>query len=386
MRHSDYTDIIRFIRKKFDTPEGYISLHEPRFIGNEKKYLNECIETSFVSSVGKFVTLFEAKIAEFTGAKHAIAVVNGTAALHVALLLSNVLPEDEVITQALTFVATSNAIAYTGARPIFVDVDPDTMGLSPKSLELFLSENTIIKNGFCINKSSGKRIKACVPMHTFGHPCRIDEIISICEVYHIDVIEDAAESLGSFYKGQHTGTFGKFGILSFNGNKIITTGGGGMILTDNDELGKLAKHITTTAKVPHRWEFVHNMTAYNYRLTNLAAALGCAQMEQLSYFLVQKRKLADEYGNYFNQLPIKFISEPKFCISNYWLNALVLKDEIEKNYFLEFMNNNGIMVRPSWQLMHHLEMYNSCQCSSLENTEWLADRLVNIPSSVILDL
>lgn len=376
-------EIIKFIREIYHTPEAFIPLHEPRFNGNEKKYLNECIDTTFVSSVGKFVTRFEEVIAEFTGAKHAIAAVNGTAALHISLLLSDVKPEDEVITQALTFIATANAIAYTGAKPIFIDVDKDTMGLSPKSLEIFLLENTKAVSGFCINKKTGKRIKACVPMHTFGHPCRIDEIVAICNRYNIDVIEDAAESLGSYYKEQHTGTFGKFGTLSFNGNKTITTGGGGMILTNDDELGKLAKHITTTAKVPHRWEFVHDMTAYNYRLTNLAAALGCAQMEQLPGFLLQKRKLSEAYSSFFKQLGIEFVIEPENCVSNFWLNALVLNDKIEQNSFLEFMNNHDIMVRPVWQLMNRLEMYKDSQCDSLTNTEWLADRVVNIPSSVI---
>jgi perosamine synthetase len=380
---SKFNEIITFIREKFNTPEAFIALHEPRFNGNEKKYLNECIDNTFVSSVGSFVIRFEEMIAEFTGAKHAIAAVNGTAALHIALLLSDVKPGDEVITQALTFIATANAIAYTGAKPIFIDVEKDTLGLSPKSLESFLSENTEVKSGSCINKKTGKRIKACVPMHTFGHPCHINEIVAICNLYHIDVIEDAAESLGSYYKGQHTGTFGKFGTLSFNGNKTITTGGGGMILTNDDELGKLAKHITSTAKLPHRWEFVHDMTAYNYRLTNLAAALGCAQMEQLPRFLLQKRKLSEAYSSFFKHLEIEFVTEPKNCISNFWLNALVLNDKVEQNSFLEFMNSHDIMVRPAWQLMNRLEMYKECQCDSLKNTEWLADRIVNIPSSVI---
>ncbi|OFY38956.1 MAG: aminotransferase DegT [Bacteroidetes bacterium GWF2_40_14] len=383
---SKFSQIIEFIREKYKTPEGIIPLHEPRFNGNEKKYLHECIDTTFVSSVGKFVTRFEEMVAEFTGAKHAIAAVNGTAALHISLLLCDVKPDDEVITQALTFVATANSIAYTGAKPVFVDVDRDTMGLSPISLKSFLTENTTFKNGLCINNTSGKRIKACVPMHTFGHPCRIDEIISICNQYNIDVVEDAAESLGSYFKGQHTGTFGKFGTLSFNGNKTITTGGGGMILTKDDELGKLAKHITTTAKVPHRWEFVHDMTAYNYRLTNLASALGCAQMEQLPNFIVQKRKLAEAYSKFFKKLEIEFITEAQNSSSNYWLNTIILKDKAEQSSFLEFMNNNNIMVRPVWQLMNRLEMYKDCQCGSLENTEWLTDRVVNLPSSVVINL
>ncbi len=379
---SKYQEIAGFIRNKFNAPEGAIPLHEPRFNGNEKKYINECIDTTFVSSVGQFVTRFEDMITEFTGAKHAVATVNGTAALHISLLLSGVKPDDEVITQALTFVATANAIAYTGAKPVFVDVDLDTMGLSPKSLESFLLEHVVVTNGFSFNKTSGKRIKACVPMHTFGHPCRIDEIISICSRYNIVVIEDAAESLGSFYKKQHTGTFGKFGTLSFNGNKTITTGGGGMILTNDDDLGKLARHVTTTAKIPHHWEFVHDMIAYNYRLTNLSAALGCAQMEQLPQFLVKKRNLADDYARFFNQMSIEFFTEPKHCKSNYWLNTLILEDKIARTSFIEFMNNGGIMVRPAWQLMNRLDMFKDCQCGSLENTEWLADRVVNIPSSV----
>ncbi len=381
-----FKQIADFIRDKFNTPHGPIYLHEPRFYGNEKKYVNECIDTTFVSSVGKFVTRFEEMIAEFTGAKYAIATVNGTAALHVSLLLSDVKPEDEVITQALTFIATANAISYTGAIPIFVDVDRDTLGLSPDALKAFLTENAILQDGECLNKRTGKRIKACVPMHTFGHPCRIEEIIEICKQYNIDVVEDSAESLGSYYKGKHTGTFGKFGTLSFNGNKTITTGGGGMILTNDERLGKQAKHITTTAKVPHPWEFVHDMTGYNYRLTNIAAALGCAQMEQLPGFLKAKRKMADVYATFFNQQGIEFVTEPKNCLSNYWLNTLILKDKAEQDNFIEFMNNQGIMVRPIWQLMNRLAMYNKCQCDSLENTKWLADRVVNIPSSVITNL
>jgi perosamine synthetase len=378
-----FIEIIRFIREKYNTPEDFIPLHEPRFNGNEKNYINECIDSTFVSSVGIFVYRFEEMIAQYTGAKYAIAAVNGTAALHIALILCDVKPDDEVITQSLTFVATANAIAYTGAKPIFLDVDRDTMGLSPSSLQEFLSNSTKFENGFCVNKLSGRRIKACVPMHTFGHPCRIDEIISICQIYNIDVIEDAAESLGSYYKGKHTGTFGKFATLSFNGNKILTTGGGGMILTNNDELATLAKHLTTTAKIPHRWEFVHDMVAYNYRLTNLAAALGCAQMEQLPDFIKSKRKLAVDYSIYFAQLGMLFFTEPENSSSNYWLNALILEDKSEQSRFLEFMNNNGVMARPIWQLMNRLDMYKDCQCDSLENSEWLADRIVNIPSSVI---
>lgn len=377
-------EIIKFIRDTFKNPGGIVPLHEPIFDGNEKNYICECIDTTYVSSVGKFVSRFEKMIEDFTGCKYAIAAVNGTAALHIALLLSDVRPEDEVITQALTFIATANAISYSGAKPIFIDVDLNTLGLSPKFLKLFLEENTKIENGNCINKLSGKRIKACIPMHTFGHPCLIDEIIAICNEYNIDVIEDAAESLGSYYKNKHTGTFGKFGTLSFNGNKIITTGGGGMILTDNEELGILAKHLTTTAKVPHPWEFVHDKIGYNYRLTNLAAALGCAQMEQLPEFLIKKRKLSENYFTLFNRLNIDFFHEPENCKSNYWLNTLILRNKLERNYFLEIFNNNKIQVRPVWEPINKLKMYSNCQCGLLENLSWLADRIVNIPSSVIL--
>lgn len=378
-----YPEIVRFIRQKFDNTEGSIPLHAPRFTGNEKKYLNECIDSTFVSSVGTFVSRFETMVAEFTGVKHAVATANGTSALHISLLLSNVGSGDEVITQALTFVATANAITYTGANPVFVDVDLDTMGMSPKSLGEFLLENAVVADGYCYNRITGKRIKACVPMHTFGHPCRIDEIVEICSRYNIDVIEDAAESLGSYFKNQHTGTFGKCGILSFNGNKTITTGGGGMILTNDEELGRLAKHLTTTAKLPHQWEFVHDMVGYNYRLTNLSAALGCAQMEQLSQFLLKKRSLAEAYAGFFETLKMKFVTEPSHCKSNYWLNTLILEDINARNNFITFANQDGIMVRPVWQLMNRLSMFQDCQCSSLDNSEWLADRVVNIPSSAI---
>lgn len=383
---SDFQQIVNFIRKKFNTPAGTIHLHEPCFNGNEKKYVNDCIDSTFVSSVGKYVILFEEMVADFTGAKHAIAAVNGTAALHIALLLSDVKQGDEVITQALTFIATANAIAYTGANPVFIDVDPETLGLSPDALRSFLTENARMENGCCTNKLTGKRIKACVPMHTFGHPCRIDEIIAVCNQYNIDVVEDAAESLGSYFKGQHTGTFGKFGTLSFNGNKIISTGGGGMILTNDEELAKLAKHITTTAKLPHKWEFVHDRIGFNYRLTNLASALGCAQMEQLPDFIRQKRKLAQKYDIFFKGLGMSFKTEPKDSVSNYWLNVILLSDKKEQTEFLNFMHNSNIMVRPVWELMNRLVMYKDCQCGPLSNTESLADRIVNIPSSVILNL
>jgi aminotransferase in exopolysaccharide biosynthesis len=382
-----YKSFVKFVREIYRESEGFIPLHEPRFRGNEKKYVNDCIDSTFVSSVGKYVNMFEEKIAEYTGAKYAVAAVNGTAALHIALLLSGVKRNDEVITQSLTFVATANAISYTGASPVFVDVDKDTFGLSPQKLSEWLELNVEVKNiggvKKAVNKDTGKVVSACVPMHTFGHPCRIDEIIEICDKYNIAVIEDAAESLGSYYKNKHTGTFGKFGTLSFNGNKTITTGGGGMILTDDIHLAKIAKHITTTAKVPHKWEFVHDMRGFNYRLTNIAAALGVAQIEQLLGFIESKRKLAEDYSLFFDNLGVNFINEPENAKSNYWLNAVLLKDRKERDEFLEFTNDYGVMTRPVWELMNRLPMFKNSPIGDLTNSEWLADRLVNIPSSVI---
>lgn len=285
-----FKDIVEFIRELYGGQE-FVPLHEPRFSGNEKKYVQECIESTFVSSVGAFVDEFEKQFAKFTGSKYAIATVNGTAALHTALLLAGVSREDEVITQPLTFVATCNAISYIGAHPVFVDIDKETLGLSPEKLKEFLSQNTEVINGECVNKTTKRIIKAVVPMHTFGLPTKINELMGVCKEYSISLIEDAAESLGSYNEGKHTGTFGLLGAFSFNGNKIITTGGGGMVVTDNEELAKKAKHMTTTAKIPHSWEYDHDMVGYNYRLPNLNAALGCAQMELLPKFLKRKRQL-----------------------------------------------------------------------------------------------
>ncbi len=380
----NYADFISFVRDIYKT-KNFIPLHEPRFRGNEKKYLNECIDSTFVSSVGKFVNRFEEMMEEYTGVKYAVAAVNGTAALHIALLLAEVKQDDEVITQPLTFVATVNAISYTGAKPVFVDVDKNTMGLSPSALKLWLSENVKldVKNQ-PINQSTNQRIAAIVPMHTFGHPCRIDEIVEIANEYNIPVVEDSAESLGSLYKGKHTGTYGKLGVFSFNGNKTITTGGGGMIVTDDEKLAILAKHLTTTAKVPHPYEYVHDMIGYNYRLTNLAAALGVAQMEQLDKFVKQKRVLAEKYKYFFRGFDsVQFFVEPENTQSNYWLNVVLLKDREHRDKFLKSTNNMGIMTRPVWELMNRLVMFNECQADDLSNAEWLADRIVNIPSSVI---
>lgn len=294
-----YKNVVDFIQELYQTKE-FLPLHEPCFIGNEKKYINETIDSTFVSSVGKYVTKFEEMVAEFSGTKYAIATSNGTSALHIGLKLVGVDESSEVITQPLTFIATANAISYCGAQPIFVDVDRDTLGLSPTKLEEFLKEFAYLnESGECINKTTNKVIKACVPMHTFGHPCRIDEIVKICDSYNISVVEDSAESLGSYYKGKHTGSFAKVGVFSFNGNKIITTGGGGMIVTDDEDLAKRAKHITTTAKVPHPYEYIHDEIGYNYRLTNLAAALGVAQMESLELFIEKQREVANRYKKFF---------------------------------------------------------------------------------------
>lgn len=379
-----YSQITDFVHQLFGTEET-VPLHAPLFIGNEKKYLDECIDTTFVSSVGKFVDRFEEEIAAYTGAKKAVVCVSGTNALHMAMMLVGVQRDDEVLTQALTFIATCNAISYIGAHPVFIDVDMETLGLSPKAVQTWLEKNAELKNNICYNKKTGRRVKACVPMHTFGHPVKIDELVQICNEWHIELVEDAAESIGSLYKGQHTGTFGKVGAISFNGNKTITTGGGGMLLFQDEELGKLAKHLTTQAKVPHRWAFVHDHIGYNYRMPNINAALGCAQLENLDRYIENKRETAQIYTNFFKNIPdITFFTEPENCRSNYWLNVIILKDKIAQQEFLEYTNDHGVMTRPVWELMNRLDMFQHCESDGLKNTEWLADRIVNIPSSVRL--
>ena len=412
---NNYKEIVDFIRKIFSEPEAFIPLHAPVFNGNEKKYLNDCIDSTFVSSVGEYVNRIEKDICAYTGAKYAVAVVNGTAALHIALLMAGVEPDDEVITQSLTFIATANAISYCNAKPIFIDVDKDTMGLSPTALEKWLKANTKwdASTSKRLNISTSKRISACIPMHTFGHPCRIDEIVEVCEKYGIAVVEDSAESIGSTYKGKMTGTFGKLGIYSFNGNKTMTCGGGGIIVTNDEELAKKAKYITTTAKIPHKWEYRHDMIGYNYRMPNINAALACAQLEQLDSFIENKRELAQKYNTFFstpnpltpstpkhltistsqqlnastpqqlNPSPSQqFITEPKSSKSNYWLNAILLKNREERDEFLKFTNESGVMTRPIWTLLNKLKMFKDCQTDELANSEWLEDRAVNIPSSV----
>lgn len=395
-----YQKAIEFIKELYGAQD--VPLSVPKFIGNEKKYLNECIDTTFVSSVGKFVNRFEEDMAKYTGAKRAVVCVSGTNALHMSLMLVGVKRDDEVLTQALTFIATCNALNYIGAHPIFLDVDRSTMGLSPDAMKNWLQKNAEVRKNTriqeldkshdfafkedelaCYNKNTGRRIKACVPMHTFGHPVHLDELVDVCQEYHIELVEDAAESIGSLYKGKHTGTFGKVGALSFNGNKTITTGGGGMMLFNDEQLGAFAKHLTTQAKVPHRWEFRHDHIGYNYRMPNINAALGCAQLEHIEEYVASKRETAQLYADFFKDIPdIEFFTEPENTRSNYWLNAVILKDKEAQQEFLQYTNDNGVMTRPIWELMNRLPMFEHCENDGLKNTIWFADRVVNIPSSV----
>jgi len=381
---ADYKNTIDFIKSVYGNQE-FTPLSVPKFIGNEKKYLEECIDTTFVSSVGKFVDRFEEDMAKYTGAKKAVVCVSGTNALHMSLMLVGVERNDEVLTQALTFIATCNALSYIGAHPVFLDVDRSTMGLSPDAMKDWLIKNGEIRNGECWNKNSGRRVKACIPMHTFGHPVRIEEMADLCEEWHIELVEDAAESIGSTYKGKHTGTFGKVGAISFNGNKTITTGGGGMMLFQDEELGALAKHITTQAKVPHRWEFRHDHIGYNYRMPNINAALGCAQLENLDRYIESKRHVAAEYEEYFKDIAdIEFFVDSPNTFSNYWLNIVIMKDKDAQLEFLQQTNDNGVMTRPIWELMNLLPMFEKCENDGLKNTIWFSNRVVNIPSSVRL--
>lgn len=377
-----FDSLIRFVREQYQTDE-FIPLHAPVFKGRECNYVIETIDSTFVSSVGAFVDNFERDMAIYTSSPRAVATVNGTSALHIALRLAGVQPGELVITQPLTFVATCNAIAYCSAEPVFIDVDRHTLGLSPAALQSWLSEHAHMGNdGLCRTHVDGKIIRACVPMHTFGHPADIDGLLSICASWNLCVVEDAAESLGSFYKGQHTGTFGQLGVLSFNGNKIITTGGGGMILA-SEQLGLRAKHLTTTAKKPHPYEYVHDEVGYNYRLPNLNAALGCAQLEQLEGFIANKRELAARYAAHLNGSDLRFVTEPEDCRSNCWLNAVVCESREHRDALLKNSNENGVMTRPIWALMNHLTMYANCRRGELTNAEWLEARIVNLPSSVL---
>lgn len=377
-----FDSLIRFVREQYGT-DDFIPLHAPVFRGRERELVINTLDTTFVSSVGAYVDRFEQDMAIFTGSPRAVAVMNGTAALHVALLLAGVERGDLVVTQSLTFIATCNAIAYCGGEPLFIDVDRRTLGLSPAALDAWLEEHAQIDDaGNCRTRDGNRRIRACLPMHTFGHPVDLDALIEVCNRWHLVLVEDAAESLGSYYKGRHTGTFGQTGALSFNGNKIITTGGGGMILS-GDELGTRAKHLTTTAKIPHPYEFVHDEVGYNYRLPNLNAALGCAQLEQLKGFIEQKRQLAHRYAEHLKGSDLRFVTEPVNCRSNYWLNAVVCESKEQRDALLKATNESLVMTRPIWALMNHLGMYSKCPQGDLTNSEWLAARVVNLPSSVL---
>lgn len=378
------SSLISFIRDKYSTND-FIPLHAPVFVGNEKKYVIDTIESTFVSSVGAYVNQFEDMMRKLTKTQKAVAVVNGTAGIQVALQLVGVAHGEEVITQALTFVATANAIRYNGAIPIFIDVDLDTMGLSPKAVNQFLEEFGEIRENGCFNKKTGKRIAACLPMHTFGFPVHMDELKKVCDSWKIPIVEDAAESLGSEYKGRPTGSIGELGVFSFNGNKIITCGGGGIIVSNSEEIGVRAKHITTTAKIPHAYEFYHDELGYNFRLPNLNAALACAQMEQLDVFLESKRSLAEAYQSFFKSVDIKFRTETPETKANYWLMCIELSDKAERDLVLQETNSHNVMTRPIWQLMYRLPMYGDCQRDEQTNARFLEERIVNIPSSVIIN-
>ncbi|WP_312277944.1 LegC family aminotransferase [Kosakonia cowanii] len=377
--------LIGYIRDLYETKE-FIPLHAPTFIGNEKEYVLNTIETTFVSSVGQYVDEFEQKVQAYTGSARAVATVNGTAALHAALYLAGVQHGDLIITQALTFVATCNAIYHLGAEPVFIDISADSLGLCPKAMSAWLDENARRTETGAVHKQTGKVIRAAVPMHTFGHPVDLDELLLVCEKWGIALVEDAAESLGSFYKGKHTGTLGRYGCLSFNGNKIITTGGGGMILCRSEEDGKRTKHVTTTAKQPHPFEFFHDEPGFNYRMPNINAALGCGQIEKLDLFLSQKRKLAEKYQTFFSGSEFTFISEPEYARSNYWLNAVICNSKVSRDNLLKEMNDSGVMVRPVWKLMHRLPMFQNYLRDELKVSELIEERLINLPSTPIAHL
>ncbi|MGG0655031.1 LegC family aminotransferase [Rummeliibacillus pycnus] len=360
----------------------FIPLHEPTFNEKELEYVTDCVKSGWVSSVGKYVSQFEEDLAKLTGVKRAVAVVNGTAALHIALKVAGVQPNDEVLMPALTFVATANAISYIGAVPHFVDVSRVSLGLDPMKLDTHLEKIAVKQNGELINKETGRVIRAVVPMHTFGHPVELDELQIICDKYGLALVEDAAESLGSYYKGKHTGGFGHVNAISFNGNKIVTTGGGGAILTNDDTLADYAKHITTTAKVPHRWEYVHDEIAYNYRMPNINAALGCAQLEKVPTFIKQKRDLTHFYSELLEEIDgVQLFKEPEYAQSNYWLQTLIIDESQNRNELLKYFNENGIMSRPIWQPMHYLKQFSDCPRDDLSVIENLEKRIINVPST-----
>lgn len=380
--NSQWTQFVSEIKDLYG--KSFVPLHEPTFQGEELTYVSDCITTGWVSSVGQYVNQFEEKLAEYTGVSYAISVVNGTAALQVALKIAGVQANEEVFMPSLTFIATSNAASYLGAVPHFVDVSEATLGLDPVKLEQYIQDIAAVENGVLINKETGRVIRAVVPMHTFGHPVEVDKLIEVCNKYHLVLVEDAAESLGSYYKGQHTGSFGLASAVSFNGNKIITTGGGGAILTNDAEIAKYAKHITTTAKVPHRWEYEHDEIGYNYRMPNLNAALGCAQLERLPLFIEQKRALASRYEEMVKQVDgVSLFKEPIHSTSNYWLQTLIVDDTLKRDEVLSYLNDNGVMSRPIWTPIHQLDIYRHCPKMNLSTTEKLKNTLINIPSTPV---
>lgn len=382
MINEQWSSFVQTVKKQYS--QDFVPLHEPTFNEKELEYVTDCVKTGWVSSVGAYVTRFEEDLAKMVGVKRAVAVVNGTAALQIALKVVGVQPNEEVLMPALTFIATANAISYAGAVPHFVDVSESTLGLDPLKLDSYLAKIAVKQNSVLINKETGRVIRAVVPMHTFGHPVELDELIAVCEKYNLTLVEDAAESLGSYYKGKHTGSFGKVNAMSFNGNKIATTGGGGAILTDDEELADYAKHLTTTAKVPHKWEYVHNEIGYNYRMPNINAALGCAQLEKVNEFVESKRQLTTFYKNLVQELPgVHLFEEPKDTKSNYWLQTLLLDASIERDEVLAYLNDNGVMSRPIWQPMHYLEMYKDCPRGDLAVVENLNKRIVNVPSTPV---
>lgn len=382
MINEQWSSFVQTVKKQYN--QDFVPLHEPTFNEKELEYVTDCVKTGWVSSVGAYVTRFEEDLAKMVGVKRAVAVVNGTAALHIALKVVGVQPNEEVLMPALTFIATANAISYAGAVPHFVDVSESTLGLDPLKLDSYLAKIAVKQNGVLINKETGRVIRAVVPMHTFGHPVELDELITVCEKYNLTLVEDAAESLGSYYKGKHTGSFGKVNAMSFNGNKIATTGGGGAILTDDEALADYAKHLTTTAKVPHKWEYVHDEIGYNYRMPNINAALGCAQLEKVNEFVESKRQLTTFYKKLVQELPgVHLFEEPRDTKSNYWLQTLLLDASIERDEVLAYLNDNGVMSRPIWQPMHYLEMYKDCPRGDLAVVENLNKRIVNVPSTPV---
>lgn len=382
INNTQWDEFIKEIKVNYQ--KEFVPLHEPTFDDKELEYVTDCVKTGWVSSVGAYVTRFEEDLAKIVGVKRAVAVVNGTAALHIALKVAGVKPNDEVLIPALTFIATANAVSYTGAIPHFIDVSEKSLGVDPQKLDSYLEKIAVHQQGELINKETGRVIRAVVPMHTFGHPVELDELISVCDKYGLILIEDAAESLGSYYKGKHTGSFGKVNAISFNGNKIATTGGGGAILTDDEALADYAKHLTTTAKVPHRWEYVHDEIGYNYRMPNINAALGCGQLEKISKFVKVKRDLTNFYKDLVKNIEgVQLFIEPPYATSNYWLQTLLLDDKVERDEVLTYLNDNGVMSRPIWQPMHYLQMYKDCPRSDLSVIEKLNKRIVNVPSTPV---